>query len=263
MDLLDNGGTDNGGGHFNGDGLGHMDGSGHFNDPFDVFDDVIRDIVGLLDMDGLVDGVDLLLDGDDGSADGLGTLQGGGHGDLEVRDGGLQDLGGVAGDVAGLSQVDLFGDDGFGFVDGGHIGFLRLGDVGSGKRDSGGFVDGSGNGSGVQKRSGSMSQRSGMCQGSGVKQRSGSRVQKGGGRGGKSGGKQGRKNELQIFNIRCQRNLENSIIMGDLPRGSFLFCEWPEYFHNATKDRQCDELRGLLVGCCLLSLVFARVRAQA
>ena len=51
--------------------------------------------------------------------------------------------------------------------------------------------------------------------------------------------------------------------MGDLPRGSFLFCEWPEYFHNATKDRQCDELRGLLVGCCLLSLVFARVRAQA
>ena len=126
---------------------------------------------------------------DNGSIDGLGALQGGRDGDLEVGDGGFQDLGGVSGDVSGLSQVDLFGDDGSGFVDGSDVGFLGLSHVGSGKRDGGG----SGNGSGVKEGSGvsSMSQRSGK---SSMSQRSG--VQEGGGWGRNSGGKQGRNNEL-------------------------------------------------------------------
>jgi len=185
LDSLHNRLAGNGVGHLNGDGLGDMDGGGDLDDSLNVFDDVIGGRVGFLDMDGLVDGVDLLLDLDDGGVDGLGTLQGGGDSDLEVGDGGLQDLGGVSGDVGGLSQVNLFGDDGGGFVDGGHIGFLSLGDVRGGDRDGGG----SGNGSGVKKRSG-MSQRSGMGQGSGMQERSGHGGDVGGGA--KSGGKQGR-----------------------------------------------------------------------
>merc|ERR1712029_302783 len=80
LDLLDDGVT------LNGSGLGHMDGSGHLNDSLDVLDHIIGDIVGFLNGDGLVDGVDLLLDLDNSGVDGLGALQGGGHGDLEVRD---------------------------------------------------------------------------------------------------------------------------------------------------------------------------------
>jgi len=191
LDLLDNGMTLNRCRYIIGNRFGHMDGSGHLNDPLDMFDHVIGNIVGLLNRDGLVNGVDLLLDLDNGSIDGLGALQGGRDGDLEVGDGGFQDLGGVSGDVSGLSQVDLFGDDGSGFVDGSDVGFLGLSHVGSGKRDGGG----SGNGSGVKEGSGvsSMSQRSGK---SSMSQRSG--VQEGGGWGRNSGGKQGRNNEQGV-----------------------------------------------------------------
>ena len=189
LDLLDDGVTLNGSGHFNGNGFGHMDGSGHLNDSLDVLDHIIGDIVGFLNGDGLVNGVDLLLDLDNSGVDGLGALQGGGHGDLEVGDGGFQDLGGVSGDVGGLSQMNLFGDDGSGLVDGSDVGFLSLSHVGGGKRDGGG----GGNGSGMKKRG--VSQRGGMSQRSGMHQRSG--IQEGGGRGRKSGGKQGRKNELK------------------------------------------------------------------
>ena len=62
LDLLDDGVTLNGSGHFNGNGFGHMDGSGHLNDSLDVLDHIIGDIVGFLNGDGLVNGVDLLLD---------------------------------------------------------------------------------------------------------------------------------------------------------------------------------------------------------
>ena len=189
LDLLDDGVTLNGSGHFNGNGFGHMDGSGHLNDSLDVLDHIIGDIVGFLNGDGLVNGVDLLLDLDNSGVDGLGALQGGGHGDLEVGDGGFQDLGGVSGDVGGLSQMNLFGDDGSGLVDGSDVGFLSLSHVGGGKRDGGGGS----NGSGMKKRG--VSQRSGMSQRSSMHQRSG--IQEGGGRGRKSGGKQGRKNELK------------------------------------------------------------------
>merc|ERR1712122_250299 len=182
LDLLDDGVTLNG--------SGHMDGSGHLNDSLDVLDHIIGDIVGFLNGDGLVNGVDLLLDLDNSGVDGLGALQGGGHGDLEVGDGGFQDLGGVSGDVGGLSQMNLFGDDGSGLVDGSDVGFLSLSHVGGGKRDGGGGS----NGSGMKKRG--VSQRSGMSQRSSMHQRSG--IQEGGGRGRKSGGKQGRKNEQGV-----------------------------------------------------------------
>merc|ERR1712156_240294 len=170
LDLLDDGVT--------------LNGSGHFNDSLDVLDHIIGDIVGFLNGDGLVNGVDLLLDLDNSGVDGLGALQGGGHGDLEVGDGGFQDLGGVSGDVGGLSQMNLFGDDGSGLVDGSDVGFLSLSHVGGGKRDGGGGS----NGSGMKKWG--VSQRSGMRQRSGI--------QEGGGRGRKSGGKQGRKNEQGV-----------------------------------------------------------------
>ena len=214
LDLLDDGVTLNGSGHFNGNGFGHMDGSGHLNDSLDVLDHIIGDIVGFLNGDGLVNGVDLLLDLDNSGVDGLGALQGGGHGDLEVGDGGFQDLGGVSGDVGGLSQMNLFGDDGSGLVDGSDVGFLSLSHVGGGKRDGGG----SGNGSGMKKRG--VSQRSGMHQRSGI--------QEGGGRGRKSGGKQGRKNELKNDKL----VIFWGIFLGAYQGVHFVCFVRPEYFQR-------------------------------
>ena len=62
LDLVDDGLAGNGIGVRHGDGLGHVVGGGNLNNFLDGFDHVIRDIVGFLHMDGLVDGVDLLLD---------------------------------------------------------------------------------------------------------------------------------------------------------------------------------------------------------
>jgi len=73
----------------------------------------------------------------------LGAFKSGGHGNFEVGDGRLQDLGGVSRDVLGLSQVNLFGDDGFGFVEGGDIGYLGLSDMRSGEGDDCGYVSNS------------------------------------------------------------------------------------------------------------------------
>lgn len=165
-----------------GDGVGpgHMDGSGDLDDPLDGFDHVIGHVVGLFNGVGLVDCVDLLLDGDDGSIDGLGALQGGGHGDPEVRNSGLEDLSDVSRDVGGLSQMNLLSDDGGGVVDGGYSGGLLRGLVGGGKADG--------------SRSHSMSICLRVANKTRVTdERSGGVV----GRGGTSGGKQGRKNQLQ------------------------------------------------------------------
>merc|ERR1712062_128726 len=84
LDLLDNGMTLNRCRYIIGNRFGHMDGSGHLNDPLDMLDHVIGNIVGLLNGYGLVNGVDLLLNLDNGSIDGLGALQGGRDSDLEV-----------------------------------------------------------------------------------------------------------------------------------------------------------------------------------
>ena len=106
-----------------------MDRGRDFDNLFDVFDDVIRDIVGLFNGDGLVDGVDFLLNGDSSRVGGYSSFQGSGDSNFEVGDGGLQDVGGIARNIRGLSQVNLFGDNGGRFVDGGYVSFFGLGDM--------------------------------------------------------------------------------------------------------------------------------------
>jgi len=138
--LVDNGFTNDGNGVGHGNGLSHMVRGGHLNNLLHGLDDVIRHVVGHLDMDGLVDGMDLLFDSDDGGSVADGSLQGSGHGDLEIRNGRLQDLSGVARNVRSLAEMSLFGDDGIGFVDGGHVSGFLIGEVGGGQRDGGGDV---------------------------------------------------------------------------------------------------------------------------
>ena len=92
---------------------------------------VIGSIVWLVDEDGVLDLVDLLLDRDNGSIDSLCSPEDGGDSDGKVRSGGLQDPGGVSGDIAGLAEVDLLGDDWGGLVDGGDALSLGLDGVGS------------------------------------------------------------------------------------------------------------------------------------
>merc|ERR1719315_677458 len=106
-------------GHGVGDVVGgvHMDGGGDLDDVLLVDGDIIGDL-------------DLLLD--DGGVVGDGAPEDGGHGDGEVGGGGLQDPGGVPGDEAGLSVVNLLGDHGGGLVHGGHALGLGGGDIGGG-----------------------------------------------------------------------------------------------------------------------------------
>ena len=106
-----------------------MDRGRDFDNLLDMFDDIVGDVVGLFNGDGLVDGVDFLFNSDSSGVGGHSSLQGSGDSDFEVRDGGLQDVGGVARNVRGLSQVNLFGDDGGGLVDGGYVSFFGLGDM--------------------------------------------------------------------------------------------------------------------------------------
>jgi len=134
------------------DGVWHalLDGHGHLDNLLDWLDDVIVDWVWLLDVDGLVDHVVLLLHGDHGGVDLLGALEGGWHGNADVRNGGLQDLGVVAGDVCLLSVVHLLGDLLRCLSDGHNIRALDLGGgVRGGHRDGGGCGQGNGGGHGV------------------------------------------------------------------------------------------------------------------
>ena len=102
---------------------------------------VIGGIEWLVNEDGVLDLVDLLLDLDNGSIDSLCSPEDGGDSDGKVRSGGLQDPGGISGDIAGLPKVDLLGDDWGGLVDGGDA--LGLGVGGEGSRGGGlGIVDG-------------------------------------------------------------------------------------------------------------------------
>jgi len=129
-----------------GDGVGHgigginMDGGGDLDDLLLVDGHVIGDLNTTLNIDGLVDGVHLSLGLDNGSVDRVGSLQVGAHADGQEGGGGLVDVGVVSGNVAGLSVVDLLGDDGSGLVEGGHTGGLGLSGVGGGHMDSGGSV---------------------------------------------------------------------------------------------------------------------------
>ena len=107
LDTLDDGLTGDGGGDGVWDGLGDVDGGGDLNDLLNGLDDIVGDIVGPGDLVGLVDDVGLLLDGDDGGVDLGASTEGSGDGNVEVGDGGLQDLSGVAGNVGGLAEVNL------------------------------------------------------------------------------------------------------------------------------------------------------------
>jgi len=96
-----------------------------------------------LNKDGSLNVVDLDLGVDDGSIDGLCSLEDGGDLDGEEGGGGLDDPGVVARHIAGLSVVDLLGDDGGGLVDGGGACALGQGGVGGGGSGLGvGLVDG-------------------------------------------------------------------------------------------------------------------------
>jgi len=97
----------------------NMDGGGHLHDLLGVEGSVIGSIVRLVDKDWLLDLVNLLNGLHNGGVDSLGSPEDGGDGDGKVRGGWLDDPGGVAGDVVGLAEVDLLGDDRGGLVDGG------------------------------------------------------------------------------------------------------------------------------------------------
>jgi len=105
--------------------------TGNLDDLLGVEGGVIGSVEWLVDEDGVLDLVDLLLHGHNGSVDSLASPQDSWHGDGKVRSGGLQDPGGVPGDVAGLAEVDLLGHDGSGLVDGGDPLSLVGGGVGS------------------------------------------------------------------------------------------------------------------------------------
>jgi len=121
----------------------NVDGGWDLDDLLSVEGGVIRSIIWNLDLDWGLNVVNLLLDLDDWGVDGLGSLKDGWDGDGEMGGGGLQDSGGVAGDVVGGSIVDLLGDNWGGLVDGGHALTLVGGGVGGGG-GWGNIVDGVG-----------------------------------------------------------------------------------------------------------------------
>jgi len=110
----------------------YVDGGGDLDDFLGVERSVVGNLNTTFNIVGFVDGVDLGLLGDDGGVGGDGATEDGGDGDGEMRGGRFDDAGGVAGDVGGLAEMDLFGDDWLGLVDGGDTGSLGLGGVGGG-----------------------------------------------------------------------------------------------------------------------------------
>ena len=106
--------------------------TGNLDDLLGVEGGVIGSVVWLVDEDRVLHLVDLLLDGDDGSVDSLSSPEDGGDGDGEVGGGWLDDPGGVSGDVVGLSEVDLLGDDRSRLVDSGDSLSLAVGGEGGG-----------------------------------------------------------------------------------------------------------------------------------
>jgi len=114
----------------------NMDGGGNLNDLLGVEGSVIGSIERLVDEDWVLDLVNLLHGLHNGGVDSLGSPEDGGDGDGKVRGGWLDDPGGVAGDVVGLAEVDLLGDDRGGLVDGGDSLSLMDGGVRSRRRRS-------------------------------------------------------------------------------------------------------------------------------
>jgi len=119
--------------HGNGDGdvVGsiNMDGGGDLDDLLGVEGGVIRSIIRLVDEDGVLDLVNLLHGLDNWGVDSLGSPEDSWDSDGKMRGGWLDDPGGVAGHVVGLTEVDLLGDDRGGLVDGGDTSGLLDGGV--------------------------------------------------------------------------------------------------------------------------------------
>merc|ERR1719369_708064 len=100
-----------------------------------MLDHIIGHVVGLLHVDGLVDDILLGPGLDDGGGDGVGALEGGGHGDVDLGDHWLEDLGVVAGHVLLGAVVHLLGHHWGGGVHAGSGWGLGLGGVGGGHTD--------------------------------------------------------------------------------------------------------------------------------
>ena len=85
---------------------------------------VKRNVIRPLDMDWVVDIVDLSLGLDNRGADSLGSLKDSWDSNGKIGSSWLVDLGGISGNIAGLSIVNLLGDNWCGLVNGGDSGSL-------------------------------------------------------------------------------------------------------------------------------------------
>jgi len=122
--LLDNGLSLNG--NWDGDVVGsiNMDWGGDLNNLLGQERSVIRSIIRLLDMDWGLDIVDLSLGLDNRGIDSLGSLEDSWDSNWKMGGGWLMDLGGISRNIAGLSIVNLLGDNWCGLVNGGDSGSL-------------------------------------------------------------------------------------------------------------------------------------------
>merc|ERR1712038_1997297 len=170
--------------HGNGDGdvVGsiNMDGGGDLDDLLGVEGGVIRSIIRLVDEDGVLDLVNLLHGLDDWGVDSLGSPEDSWDSDGKMRGGWLDDPGGIAGNVVGLTEVDLLGDDGGGLVDGGDTRGLLDGGVRSRGRGSN-VVDWVGNNGSGRVMLGTVGGHCSRAGSSSVSHSSGGRDQGGGG----------------------------------------------------------------------------------
>jgi len=117
--LLDDGLSLNG--NWDGDVVGsiNMDWGGDLNNLLGQERSVIRSIIRLLDMDWGLDIVDLSLGLDNRGVDSLGSLEDSWDSNGKMGGSWLVDLGGISGNIAGLSIVNLLGDNWCGLVNGG------------------------------------------------------------------------------------------------------------------------------------------------
>ena len=102
----------------------NMDGGWDLNDLLGVEGSIIRGINLALNKDWALDIVDLSLCLDNGGIDGLGSLEDSWDSNGKMGGGWLVDLGGISGNIAGLSIVNLLGDNWCGLVNGGDSGSL-------------------------------------------------------------------------------------------------------------------------------------------
>merc|ERR1719468_404800 len=142
-------------------------GNGLLDDGLTLDGNGVGNVIGGLNttfnIDRLVHGVDLGLGLNDGGTNGLGATENSGDLDGEMGGGGLVDGGGVAGDIVGLSEMNLLGYNGSGLVDGGHTCSLGVNGVGGGEGDGSSGMGNSNGGGGVSNSNGG----SGSSQGSG------------------------------------------------------------------------------------------------